>query len=83
MGLLLDSECQIVCVPAEKVSKALDMIDFFLDKNRKKATLLQLQQLCGYLNFFCKVYSSGQSLPDAAVFTDHWSKIETPPSYTY
>ena len=61
LGLLLDSERQLVCVPAEKVSKALDMIDFFLDKNWKNATLLQLQQLCGYLNFLCRCILPGRA----------------------
>ena len=52
-GLLLDTERQLICIPGEKVQKVNELIDFFLDKSHKKVTLLQIQQLCGYLNFLC------------------------------
>ena len=51
LGLLLDSERQLVCIPIEKICKANEIIDFFLDPRVKKVTVLQIQQLCGYLNF--------------------------------
>ena len=60
LGLLLDTERQLVCVPKEKVNKALELIDQFLGK-RRKATVLQVQQLCGYLNFLCRAIVPGRA----------------------
>ena len=54
LGLLLDTNRQLVCIPKEKVEKAQSLISFFTDKKNKKVTVLQLQQLCGYLNFLCR-----------------------------
>ena len=59
LGLLLNRELQIVCIPTEKVEKALSMIQPFLTK--KKATVLQFQQLCGTLNFLCKCILPGRA----------------------
>ena len=61
LGLLLDSEKEIVCVPLEKLNKALEMIDYFLDRTRKKATVKQFQKLCGYLNFLCRAIVPGRA----------------------
>ena len=61
LGLLLDSERQIVKIPFEKVERAIQMIDFFLDRGRKKVTVLQVQQLCGYLNFLCRCIIPGRA----------------------
>ena len=36
LGLLLDSEKQLVCIPIEKLTKALDMIEYFLNKRNKR-----------------------------------------------
>ena len=59
LGLLLDTERQLICIPKEKISKALGQIQFFLSK--KKATVLQFQQLCGTLNFLCKCILPGRA----------------------
>ena len=63
LGLLLDTERQLICVPKEKVIKARDMISYFIDRKNKKATVLQFQQLCGYLNFL------GRAIVPARAFT--------------
>ena len=59
LGLLIDSVNQVVCLPKEKVEKALEMIDFFLSS--KKVTVLQVQKLCGYLNFLCRCITPGRT----------------------
>ena len=58
LGLLIDTELQLVCIPEEKVNRALEMIKFFL--SRRKVTLKQLQKLCGFLNFLCKSVVPGR-----------------------
>ena len=60
LGLLLDSVNQVVCIPLEKIQKALDLLDFFLQPNKKKATVLQIQKLCGVLNFLCRCVIPGR-----------------------
>ena len=59
LGLLLDTERQLVCIPTDKIVKALDMINIFLGK--KKATVLQFQKLCGSLNFLCRCIVPGRA----------------------
>ena len=54
LGLLIDTVCQIVCIPIEKIEKALTLINRIQLNKRNKATLLQIQQLVGFLNFLCK-----------------------------
>ena len=59
LGFLIDTDRQIVCIPTEKVAKGINMISFVL--NRKKITVYQLQQLCGFLNFLCKCIVPGRA----------------------
>ena len=59
LGLLLDTERQIVCIPLDKVQKALREIEHFLSK--RKATVLQFQKLCGSLNFLCRCLLPGKA----------------------
>ena len=58
LGLLLDSERQMICIPIEKVQKAVGLIDDFLGRNKVK--LVELQKLCGFLNFLCKCVVLGR-----------------------
>ena len=58
LGLLLDTRRQLVCIPIDKIEKALQMVEWFL--NRKKATVLQFQKLCGSLNFLCRCIVPGR-----------------------
>ena len=59
LGLLLDTQRQIVSVPMDKIMKVTELIDTFL--NKKKATLLQYQKLCGSLNFLCRCIVPGRT----------------------
>ena len=59
LGLLLDTKRQLVCIPMDKIVKSLSMIDEFLE--RKKATVLQFQKLCGSLNFLCRCIVPGRA----------------------
>ena len=54
LGLLIDMVLQMVFTPIEKVHRALDMIKTILENKSKKMTVLQLQKVCGFLNFLCK-----------------------------
>ena len=54
LGLLIDTVRQIVCVPIEKVQKALQLIEMVMNAKHGKITLHQLQRLCGFLNFICR-----------------------------
>ena len=54
LGFLLDTVKQTISIPQEKINKALILIDTMLHNNRKKTTLLELQSLCGLLNFFSR-----------------------------
>ena len=58
LGLLLDSERQIICIPVEKICKATNMIDTILHK--KKVQVHEMQQLCSYLNFLCRCVVPGR-----------------------
>ena len=59
LGMLLDTENQLVCLPIEKVSKAKELIEFFVNRKNKKATVLQVQRLTGFLNFLSKAIVPG------------------------
>ena len=61
LGLLLDSENQVVCIPLEKIEKALNLVEYFLNKHNKKVTVLQVQKLTGFLNFLCKCVIPGRA----------------------
>ena len=61
LGLLLDTVKQLVCIPAEKIEKALDLINYFLNRRNKKAMVLQFQKLCGSLNFLCRCVVPGRA----------------------
>ena len=59
LGLLLDTQRQLVCIPTDKIAKAIELVNWFLSK--KKATLLQFQKLCGNLNFLCRCIVPGRA----------------------
>ena len=59
LGLLLDTENQVVCIPEDKIKKALYLIQEFLTK--RKATLLDFQKLTGSLNFLCRCIVPGRA----------------------
>ena len=51
LGLLIDTVRQMVCIPEDKVTRAVLLIDDML--KRKKTTVRKIQSLTGYLNFLC------------------------------
>ena len=59
LGLLIDSENQVVAVPVEKIEKALKLIEEILSK--EKMTLKQLQKICGFLNFLGRAVVPGRA----------------------
>ena len=59
LGMLIDTVNQTVSVPLDKVQKAFQLINTILSK--KKITVCQIQQLCGYLNFLGKCIVPGQA----------------------
>ena len=61
LGLLLDTTQGLVGIPTEKIERALDMIEYFLNKNKKKATVKEIQKLAGYLNFLCRCVIPGRA----------------------
>ena len=61
LGLLLDTEHQLVCIPVRKVERAVELIKYFLNTNNKKTTVQNLQKLCGFLNFLCKAIVPGRT----------------------
>ena len=61
LGLLIDTKNRVVSIPLDKVCRALEMIDFVLNKRNRKITLKQLQRLCGFLNFLCKAVVPGRA----------------------
>ena len=61
LGFLLDTVNQKICIPVEKIDKAYNMIEFFLNKKNKKVTKLQVQKLCGFLNFLTRAIVPGRA----------------------
>ena len=59
LGILLDGKNLILAIPSEKRIKAINMLQKLCDK--KKATVKDLQSLCGYLNFLCKTIFPGRT----------------------
>ena len=58
LGLGINANKQKIYVPPNKVIRALELIKKMLE--RKKSTLRELQQLCGYLNFLGKCIVPGR-----------------------
>ena len=61
LGLLIDTINQCVCIPMDKLGKAIKLIESILDKKSKKITLNQLQKVCGFLNFLGRCIISGRA----------------------
>ena len=61
LGLLIDTVRQMICIPLDKLEKAKEMINVFLDKRNKKVTVHQSQQLTGFLNFLCRCVVPGRA----------------------
>ena len=61
LGMLLDTIRQVICIPMDKLIKASNWVDYFLNKKNKKVTVLEFQKLCGILNFLCKCLVPGRA----------------------
>ena len=61
LGLLIDTINQCVCVPIDKVKRAVHLIDTVLNSKKKKVTLNQLQKICGFLNFLGRCIIPGRA----------------------
>ena len=59
LGILLDGESRSLAIPLDKLVRARHMVDNMLTKN--KATVHELQVLCGYLNFLNKAIYPGRA----------------------
>ena len=59
LGILLDGRCLTLSIPLEKRNYAQKLIDKFIHK--RKATVKELQQLCGYLNFLNRAVFPGRA----------------------
>ena len=54
LGMLIDTEKQIVSIPQDKIEKTVELIGKILAKKKQKATVIAIQQICGMLNFLCR-----------------------------
>ena len=59
LGILLNGHDLTLSIPVEKRKLAVEMLTEFV--NSKKATVRQLQQLCGYLNFLSRAIVPGRT----------------------
>ena len=59
LGFLLDTERNLVCIPVDKVIRALEMVEYFI--NRRKVTVHEVQKLAGFLNFLCRCIVPGRA----------------------
>ena len=59
LGILLDGRNLVLGVPLEKRERALELLTKII--NQKKATVKDLQKLCGYLNFLGKAIFPGRT----------------------
>ena len=61
LGMLLDTATQLICIPMDKIIKATNWVEYFLNKKNKKATVKEFQKLCGILNFLCRCIVPGRA----------------------
>ena len=61
LGMLLDTDKQLICIPMDKLIKAANWVNYFLNKKNKKATVLEFQKLTGILNFLCRSLVPGRA----------------------
>ena len=61
LGLLIDTEKQLVSIPVDKIMRAINLIEKMLNSSRSRTTLKELQRLCGFLNFIGKAIVPGRA----------------------
>ena len=60
LGMLINTERQLVFILQEKVDKALLQIEAILGSKKRKTTVEKIQKLCGLLNFLCRAIVPGR-----------------------
>ena len=60
LGMLLDSDRQLILIPQEKLERALVQIERMLANCKRKAKILDIQKLCGLLNFLTRAIYPGR-----------------------
>ena len=81
LGMLLDTERQLICIPVDKLVKACNWVEYFLSKKNRKVTVLDFQKLCGILNFLCRCIVPGRAflrrlyIPNGNLKPHHHIKI--------
>ena len=76
LGFLIDTVNQLILIPADKIERAIRMISTILNSAKHKATVLQIQKLCGFLNFLCRCVVPGRA------FTRHLYSLTANPNLT-
>ena len=66
LGFLIDSVKRIVAIPTDKIEKAESLIGKlvnkeFKPKSKRKMTILQLEKICGFLNFLGRAVVPGRA----------------------
>ena len=65
LGFLINTISQTVSVPIEKITKGINMILFILNGKQRgkqhKVKVMQLERLCGFLNFLTKAVVPGMA----------------------
>ena len=61
LGFLSDTARQLVLIPVDKIERALELINELMRKPKRKATLKEIQKLCGVLNFFGRCNIPGRA----------------------
>ena len=67
LGMLLDSENQVIGLPVDKIEKGLELVNLILSKRFGKVTVHSTQKLCGFLNFLCRSIVPGRAFTQKAV----------------
>ena len=60
LGMLIDTEKQIILLPKDKVERALLQIRAITNHPKRKSTVPRTQKLCGLLNFLCRAIYPGR-----------------------
>ena len=61
LGILLDGNHLVLSISIEKRHLAITLLEEIGADSKKKATVKELQKLCGYLNFTAKAVFPGRT----------------------
>ena len=61
LGILIDTQNQLLLLPSDKINKALDILREVLERKNKKVKRKELERICGLLNFFSKCVIPGRA----------------------